>query len=258
MKALRILSLGAVLLVRSMSLSAMQEPASNPQHMVTGQHTTNTWYDKRIQNRGVIYFYDSSKPYYFLTNFYEPQFPMKIDGYEWRTTEQYYQAGKFTDKTLRSLIRKGSHKNWKAYKPAKQSWGAWAFYVANEDPEVKEKASVRADWLHVIPGLSMQRNINRMLVGLRAKFAHGTTLGKKLLATYPKVLVEDSPLDGFFGVGDKHAAIAQGTGQNVLGRMLMHVRRELHRKQKKKAHPEHPFDVQKDFALEYLLTGGKI
>jgi ribA/ribD-fused uncharacterized protein len=215
---------------------AMHNPAA-PQHMKPGQNTQNTWYDQRIINRGVIYFYDKTQPYYWMTNFFDA--PIKVDGFDWPTTEQYYQAGKFTDNSLRS-------------------WGSWAFYIANESKDVKQKAQVRADWFQVIPRLGMQRNINRMLVALRAKFAHGSKLGNDLLATYPKVLVEDSPYDGYFGAGDEKKKIAQGTGQNLLGRMLMHVRKELYRKSQNMQNPERPLDVNNDFTLDYLLSGGKI
>ncbi len=219
----------------------------------------NTWYDTRIKNRGVVYFYEKGKPYYEFTNFFEPKSPVKIDGFDWPTTEQYYQAGKFTENSIRDLIRRGSNQSWKDRKPSHKSWGAWAFYIANEAPEIKNKAQQRQDWFTAIPGLGMQRNINRMLVALRAKFNQDPHLRKLLLNTYPQVLVEDSPGDGYFGTGNPNKNIPLGTGQNLLGRMLMHVRKEIYRKDVLgNPNPETPFNTNTDFTLDYLLSGAKI
>ena len=117
---------GALIALQCISLSAMQDP-STPQHMEPGQNTAGTWYDQRIAQRGVIYFYDHGKPYYTFTNFYKLKSPLRIDGFSWPTTEQYYQAGKFTDNTLRNLIRTGSDSNWKDHKPKQKSWETGRF-----------------------------------------------------------------------------------------------------------------------------------
>lgn len=235
------------LLYGSCTIQAMQKGA-RPQHGTAG--TPNTWYDTRITRRGAIYFYDCSKPYYEFTNFYEPALPVVIDGFAWPTTEQYYQAGKFTDNGIRHLIRTGSCKGFKDRKPSHKSWGAWAFYIGNEAQAVRGKK--RADWLQVISGLSMRRNINRMLIALRAKFGNDAHLRQMLLGTYPKILVEDSPRDGYFGTGNPKKGIAQGVGKNLLGRLLMHVRSELY------TGKTNMFNEMSDFSLNYLLGEGEI
>lgn len=265
-----LLVLGAFLTLSSIFLPSMSSSSSTstsvtpadpaaPQHMKSGQTTKNTWYDERIRDRGVIYFYEKNTPFYEFTNFYETKNPLKINGYKWPTTEQYYQAGKITDESLKSLIREGYDSNWADKKPAKKSWGAWAFYIANQSPDVKLKAQVRPDWRKMLSN-GMQRNINRMLVALRAKFDQDPALATELLKTYPKVLVEDSPYDGYFGAGNEQGQnpVPQGTGQNILGRMLMHVRKELFRKKNNLPNPERPFDIQNDFTLDFLLSGAKI
>lgn len=253
------LVVAGILCANFFSLSAIQADPSTPQHMQPHQNRTGTWYDQKIINRGVIYFYDNSRPYYSFTNFFELPKSAHIDGYTWHTTEQYYQAGKFTDKSLRNLIRKGSDHKWHEKKPAHKSWGSWAFYIANESSEVKQKAKVRSDWFEYLPTLGMQRNINRMLVALRAKFGQNPDLAQQLLATYPKILVEDSYKDGYFGAGNPNGKtqVTQGHGQNLLGRMLMHVRKELYRKKKNIPNPERPFEMN-EFSLDYLLNGGQI
>lgn len=215
---------------------------SKPQHMEAGQKAAGTWYDPAIAHRGALYFYDSGKPYYEFTNFYEMPNSLLIDGFTWPTSEQYYQAIKFAGKTQRKdimhLIRTGENlTNGKTVKPQHTTWGSWAFEVAQNNKQL-----IRADWFDV--------STRKMLKALRVKF-QDPRLRKMLLKTYPRVLVEDSDKDGYFGVGDPknaNGAIAQGTGKNLLGRMLMHIRRELHTGKKAK------FDEKNDFSLGYLLN----
>lgn len=217
-----------------------------------------SWYDQAIKNRGVIYFYKNGHPYYEFTNFFEAPIKLDKDGagkpLVWQTTEQYYQAGKFTDMTIRNLIRVGEDTQWPGLvKSQKKGWGPWAFYIGNETLSQHK----RADWTKPAAHTKgLPRNLNRMLVALRAKFLQNPALGKMLLGTYPQVLVEDSPFDGTFGVGgDPSSGIAQGTGQNLLGRMLMHVRMELWLKfVAKDPHPERDFDPNTSYTLDKLLN----
>ena len=53
---------------------------------------------------------------------------------------------------------------------------------------------------------------------LIAKFGKNTPLGTMLKNTGTSILVEDSPVDFFFGAGNT------GTGENHLGMLLMKVR----------------------------------
>lgn len=54
-----------------------------------------------------------------------------------------------------------------------------------------------------------------------AKFLQHADLRKKLLDTGDEVLIEDSPIDWYWGCG------ADGTGKSVLGQVLMQIRTEL-------------------------------
>ena len=60
-----------------------------------------------------------------------------------------------------------------------------------------------------------------MMIALRAKFKQHKDLQERLLATYPRELVEDSPMDSYWGVGKN------GDGRNRLGRLLEQLREEL-------------------------------
>ena len=53
---------------------------------------------------------------------------------------------------------------------------------------------------------------------LNSKFLQHEDLTKLLLATGDAILIEDSKTDAFWGMGKK------GTGQNMLGRLLMEIR----------------------------------
>ncbi|KAE8213877.1 hypothetical protein CF327_g2662 [Tilletia walkeri] len=58
----------------------------------------------RASTAPVIRFYDSDKPFYFLTNFFPS--PISHDGLRYATAEAMFQAAKFDDPELRDEIRK--------------------------------------------------------------------------------------------------------------------------------------------------------
>ena len=60
-----------------------------------------------------------------------------------------------------------------------------------------------------------------MLKALRCKFTQHHDLGKKLVETHDKQLVEHTANDSYWGDG------GDGSGQNKLGKFLMQVRSEL-------------------------------
>lgn len=56
------------------------------------------------------------------------------------------------------------------------------------------------------------------------KFRNNDNLKKMLLGTGDAVLVEDSPIDDYWGIGEN------GDGQNMLGKLLMELRSKLAQK----------------------------
>ncbi len=252
---------------------------STPQSMKHNQATKNTWYDDRIRKHGVIYFFSTTQPYKEFTNFYEPATPISIDSYQgnpltWRTTEQYYQAGKFTANNIKGLIRTGTNQNWPHKSKGKnETWGRFAFRIGRDLGNIKIKVKgidkfkyKMPDWNQeiTVDGKKMQLNEAIMLKALREKFDQDANLRGILLRTYPKILVEDSNKDGYFGAGDPNNSdnskqVEQGKGRNLLGRMLMHVRKEMIRKHKQgKTNWKVPFDPKTFYTLDYLLKGGSI
>ena len=144
----------------------------------------------------IIYFYKVNAPYGCFSNFS----PHSIDlgGKRWATVEHYYQAHKFEGTDLEYLM---------------------AEIHAAPTPELAAKIGrapthqPHVDW-----------DINKREVMYRAiwqKFSSHLDVRQTLLDTLDAEIVEDSPVDYFWGCG------IDRSGQNQLGRILMQVRSEL-------------------------------
>jgi ribA/ribD-fused uncharacterized protein len=72
---------------------------------------------------------------------------------------------------------------------------------------------MRSDWDEV--------KYEAMKVVLTAKFLQHHDLRKQLMDTGTEELIEDSPVDYYWGCG------ADGSGKNMLGKLLMELREEL-------------------------------
>jgi ribA/ribD-fused uncharacterized protein len=165
---------------------------------------------KMVAAGGPIEFYDKGRPFYWLTNFGEIPGGMFIGGFNWPTTEHYFQAQKFTDPRIINEIQRarGSRE---------------VFDLANSKTG-KYNAFIRPDWQQAIQpfggrggNLVQTRADAVMMRGLVEKFKN-PALGAKLIATKNADLIEASPHDPYWGWGP------QRNGQNKLGRMLGYVR----------------------------------
>ena len=141
-----------------------------------------------------IRFYHPFESNGFLSNFYESAFI--LDGRKWKTVEHYYQAQKFKgtpdeEKVLRCKTPAAA----KRY--ASAQYHLW-----------------RLDWEDV--------KVDIMRKAVNAKFFQSDLLAKKLFATDQSLLIEDSRSDFFWGIGD-------GTGKNMLGKILMETRQILNK-----------------------------
>ncbi|CAJ0650839.1 6324_t:CDS:2 [Entrophospora sp. SA101] len=153
-----------------------------------------------------IWFYNRDEPYYEFTNFKE-NFPIKAalvprpgsapEVKSWPTSEHLFQAAKFqnTRREICDLIRK-------CYKPRD------AFNMARRYQQFMDP-----NWHEI--------NVNVMEWVVKKKFEQHPILAKRLLETGDKILVEHTELDRFWGDG------GDGTGSNMLGIILMNVRKEL-------------------------------
>ncbi|TFK36687.1 hypothetical protein BDQ12DRAFT_736773 [Crucibulum laeve] len=150
---------------------------------------------RRVQNiRQRIFFYDKGAPHYAFTNF-SPH-PVQYQGKIYPTSEHLFQSLKFEhNPKLVEIIRSCPHPR-DAFNQAKSL-----------------QNSVRDDWKRV--------KISKMDEILLLKFTQHPALLNELLATGDAELVEDSPVDAFWGIG------INGNGRNELGKSLERVRAQL-------------------------------
>jgi ribA/ribD-fused uncharacterized protein len=140
-----------------------------------------------------IHFYHFSDPYGYFSNF-SPH-AIQLDGKLWPTSEHYFQAQKFRDEDIQEQVRQATTPSLAARlgrdrtKPLRRDWEA-----------VKDDVMRRA---------------------VRAKFTQHDSLRHKLLATGDAVLVEHTDRDAYWGDG------GDGSGKNMLGRLLMELREAL-------------------------------
>jgi ribA/ribD-fused uncharacterized protein len=140
-----------------------------------------------------ILFYSTTGPYGCFSNF--SRHPIFLKGKRWRTTEHYFQAQKFAGTDYETDIRNAP--------TARQAASLGR----------SRKVPIRRDWEHVKDQV--------MLDALRAKFSQHPYLHEILLGTGDALLVEHTERDAYWGDG------GDGSGRNMLGRLLMQVREEL-------------------------------
>jgi ribA/ribD-fused uncharacterized protein len=139
-----------------------------------------------------INFYKLKDPYGDFGNF-SPH-PFELKGKVWLTSEHYFQAMKFEGTYHEDDIR--------------ASPGPWA--AAKEGR--RRDRPLREDWEEVKEDI--------MYEALQAKFDRYPELKELLLSTEDATLVEDSPIDSYWGCGKNRK------GQNRLGVLLMKLRDE--------------------------------
>jgi ribA/ribD-fused uncharacterized protein len=142
---------------------------------------------------GVIRFYQVGAPYAEFSNM-SPH-PIVVEGVVWPTTEHYFQAQKFPGSPLQESIRK-------AKSPMIAAW------LGNN-----RNYPLRPDWESAKEGIMRQ--------AMRAKFTQHQGLRAVLLSTGNAELIEHTGNDGYWSDG------GDGTGQNMLGKILMEIRQEL-------------------------------
>lgn len=138
-----------------------------------------------------IKFYKTNEPYGSFNNFKKA--PFFIYNRWWKNVEAAYQAQKTSVPEEYDSI--------------------WIAATPREARDLGQKVTMRPDWDQV--------KYNVMLECVLAKFEQHKDLQELLLSTDNEELMEDSPIDSYWGCG------ADGKGQNNLGKVLMEVRRRL-------------------------------
>lgn len=140
-----------------------------------------------------IYFYNIREEYGCFSNFSSHGFV--LDELYWSTSEHYFQAQKFIATPYLEKLR--------LVKTPKEA--------ANMGRQ--RTLPLRPDWEEV------KDNIMRKAVF--SKFSTNKDIQEILLSTGNEKLVENSPIDYYWGCG------ADGSGKNMLGIVLMEVRQQL-------------------------------
>lgn len=138
-----------------------------------------------------IKFYKTIPPYGYLNNFTKAR--MFIYGHWWDTVEHAYQAQKTVVQEEYDAIRLAKTPR-----------------IARD---LGQTVTLFAGW-----DLDKRRVMKQCVL---AKFVQHHDLREQLLSTGDEELIEDSPIDWYWGCG------ADGVGQNMLGKILMEVRAEL-------------------------------
>lgn len=138
-----------------------------------------------------IKFYKTNDPYGFLNNFKTAR--MFIYHRWWNNVEAPYQS-------MKTVI------------PAEVD-AIWAAKTPREARDLGQKVTLLEGWEFFKDRI--------MYECCMAKFLQHSDLRKQLMDTGTEELIEDSPIDSYWGCG------ADGTGKNMLGKTLMRVRHEL-------------------------------
>ena len=156
----------------------------------------------------ILYFVRDRERFPFLSHFFPA--PFVLDGETWPTVEHWYQAWKSDDPDYRAAIRRavspGLAKRFGASPTAPRKVSGQSWFRRNG-------RSFRPDWDEV--------KLEVMRRGDRAKFSQHPELARRLVATFPAKLVEDTTSDAFWGLGPN------GSGENRAGRVLMEIRSGL-------------------------------
>ncbi len=143
-----------------------------------------------------IYFYKVDAPYGCFSNF-SPH-PIELAGQKWATVEHYYQAHKFLGTEFEDLMPQ---------------------IHAAPTPELAAKIGRNPKYQ---PHLNWDSGKCAVMYdAVLQKFSTHPDIQQILLDTIDAEIIEDSPVDYFWGCG------VERTGINHLGRILMQVRADL-------------------------------
>lgn len=140
-----------------------------------------------------IEFYSAADEYGWMSNF--DIAPITLKRKRWPSSEHYFQAQKFAGTEHEAAIRRAGTPGIAARMGRDRS------------------LPLRRDWERVKDDV--------MRDAVRAKFTQHLDLRAALLATGDAILVEHTDRDAYWGDG------GDGSGRNMLGRILMEIRAEL-------------------------------
>jgi ribA/ribD-fused uncharacterized protein len=139
-----------------------------------------------------VFFYRVNEPYGAFSNF--AKYGFEVNGKFWQTSEHYFQAQKFASTIHEEEVRLA---------PSPRE----AARIGRD-----QRLPLRPDWEDV--------KVHAMRDALRHKFRSHETLVELLLSTGDEEIIERTTDDYYWGCG------ADGTGLNMLGKLLMELRAE--------------------------------
>lgn len=146
--------------------------------------------------------------FFFLSHFHAAA--IDIEGEVWPTVEHSFQSRKSLNPEFRAAIRACGHpgmaKRLGAAPEGPRRFSADSWFRTHSNRH-------RPDWREIRLGL--------MRAADEAKFSQHPELAALLRATECATIIEDSPVDEFWGTG------ATGEGENWAGRILMEVRNDV-------------------------------
>eukprot|EP01120_Amphizonella_sp_Union-15-10_P007738 TRINITY_DN2649_c0_g2_i1.p1 TRINITY_DN2649_c0_g2~~TRINITY_DN2649_c0_g2_i1.p1 ORF type:complete len:246 (+),score=41.09 TRINITY_DN2649_c0_g2_i1:75-812(+) len=174
------------------------------------------------QPQKTIYFYDEKATYGELSNFYKLRTPLSYLGKEYPTSEHLYQALRFlsTDSEVNDDYAEEIRTQPTPYKAKilsnEEIGGGYPWRSQLNKIITRYQArgiKVREDWDVVVDDM--------MLLALRLKFNTDSRCRDVLLRTGSAALAEHTDRDVYWADG------GDGSGLNMLGKLLMRVREEL-------------------------------
>ncbi|MFZ1302173.1 MAG: NADAR family protein [Candidatus Microsaccharimonas sp.] len=156
--------------------------------------TIKQFRDPQLSTDGsVVGFYE--REFYTFSNF--SSFQVDWEGRRWPTSEHAYQAARYMG-TSPEFVEKIFN--------ARSAHEAWEIAQSNKQHDRQNWPEIKAEV---------------MLDICRHKLQQNPYVKHKLLLTNDELLVEDSPIDSFWGWGP------DGQGRNELGKVWMKLREEL-------------------------------
>lgn len=149
--------------------------------------------DSLVDFSDALYFYSSKEKHGEFSNFAD--FGFKFQDKFYPTVEHFYQSQKFSDPEYSEKIRLA--------------------------PSPKNASDLGKDRNHKMKDTWDEIKNDIMFLGVKLKFENNHDLLESLLATEDRLLIENSPYDKYWGIGQ------DGSGYNHLGNILMRVREIL-------------------------------
>jgi ribA/ribD-fused uncharacterized protein len=140
-----------------------------------------------------IKFYRINEKYGCFSNF--SKHPIFLDGQHWKTSEHYFQAQKFENKKDRLDVQRA------------KTPGEAARIGRDRNRELK------SDWEEIKDDV--------MRKAVRAKIMQHPQVKETLLSTNDAIIIEHTKNDSYWADG------GDGSGKNMLGKILMEIRDEL-------------------------------